>query len=53
MMPTANPPVSVRVSPSERELLEVAAQQTRSKLTISSGESDRGGGNAKCSISAW
>ena len=32
-MPTPNPPVSVRVSPGERELLEAAAAQARTTLS--------------------
>lgn len=32
-MPSANPPVSVRVSPGERDLLEVAAAQARTNLS--------------------
>lgn len=32
-MPMANPPVSVRISPGERELLEVAAQRARTNLS--------------------
>ena len=33
MLPTANPPVSVRVSPSERDLLEAAAAHARTNLS--------------------
>jgi len=33
MLPTQNPPVSVRVSPSERDLLEAAAAQARTNLS--------------------
>lgn len=32
-MPAPNPPVSVRVSPSERDLLEAAAAQARTNLS--------------------
>lgn len=32
-MPAPNPPVSVRVSPGERDLLEAAAAQTRTSLS--------------------
>lgn len=32
-MPTINPPVSVRVTPAERDVLEAAAQQTRTSLS--------------------
>ncbi len=32
-MPTPNPPVSVRVSPGERDLLEAAAAQARTTLS--------------------
>ena len=32
-MPVLNPPVSVRVSPSERDLLEAAAAQARTNLS--------------------
>ncbi len=32
-MPTQNPPVSVRVSPPEREMLEAAATQARTNLS--------------------
>ncbi len=33
MLPTHNPPVSVRVSPLEREMLEAAAAQARTNLS--------------------
>jgi uncharacterized protein (DUF1778 family) len=33
MMPAPNPPVSVRVTPSERDLLEVAAAQAHTNLS--------------------
>jgi uncharacterized protein (DUF1778 family) len=33
MLPTQNPPVSVRVTPTEREMLEAAAAQARTNLS--------------------
>lgn len=32
-MPVSNPPISVRISPGERELLELAAQSARTNLS--------------------